>query len=80
MKRLMKKFIIITLFALFSFGELIYAQDSMTMQVVSERFREKNRNNTWGNWSKWEPSNSIIYFGLDDDEDFTAVRRNFTIK
>lgn len=66
----MKKFIIITLFALFSFGELIYAQDSMTMQVISERSREKKRNNTWGNWSKWEPSNSIIYCGLDEDGDF----------
>lgn len=65
----MKKLVLIALLALFSFGDLVYAQDSMTMQVVSARAREKKKNNTWGNWSGWVSSNAIIYFGLDDDGD-----------
>ena len=65
----LRKFILIALLALFSFGDLVYAQDSMTMQVVSERVREKKKNNTWSNWSGWVSSNAIVYYGLDDDGD-----------
>lgn len=65
----LKKFVLIALLALFSFGDLVYAQDSMTMQVTSVRYREMGRNNSWGNWSGWTSSNSIIYFGEDEDGD-----------
>lgn len=64
-----KKYVLIALLALFSFGDLVYAQDSMTMQVTSERYRNMGRNNSWGNWSEWMSSNSIIYFGEDEDGD-----------
>lgn len=63
----LKKYVLIALLALFSFGDLVYSQE-MSMQVISMRVREK-KNNTWGNWTKWVSSNSIIYFGEDADGD-----------
>ena len=64
----LRKYVLIALLALFSFGDLVYAQESMSMQVISMRVREK-KNNAWGSWTNWLSSNSIIYVGEDADGD-----------
>lgn len=64
----MRKYILLTLLALFCFSDLVYSQDEMTMQVTSMRAREK-KGNSWSSWTSWVPSEAIIYCGEDEDGD-----------